>query len=78
MGTVLSYTKVVRKRKEVQKVEGGSKFQALSQAIQGSTARIVVNDKDILENAPLGWNVAVFAGQNHELISVNTYKVLDD
>jgi len=29
-GTVLSYTKVVRKAKKVEKVEGGSKIQALS------------------------------------------------
>jgi hypothetical protein len=30
MGTVLSYTKVVKKEKTIQKVEGGSKIQALS------------------------------------------------
>jgi len=30
MGTVLSYTKVVKKASTVQKVEGGSKIQALS------------------------------------------------
>lgn len=74
MGTVLSYTKVVSKRKEVQKVEGGSKIQAISQGfLDGDNARIVVNDKDILEKAGRGFNVIVLAGNNHEVISSTHY-----
>jgi hypothetical protein len=69
MGTVLSYTKVVKKRKEVQKVEGGSKIQALSQGyLTGNNARVVVNDEDVLEKAGRGINVVVLAGANHEVI----------
>jgi hypothetical protein len=68
-GTVLSFTKVVKKQKTVQKVEGGSKIQALSQGkLHGDNARIIVNDVDILEKPGRGMNVAVLAGQNHEVI----------
>lgn len=68
-GTVLGYTKVVQKRKTVQKVEGGSKIQALSQGYKhGNKARIIVNDKDVLEKAGRGFNVIVLAGRNHEII----------
>lgn len=74
MGTVLSYTKVVRKRSEVQKVEGGSKIQAISQGFKhGNSARIVVNDKDVLEKAGRGLNVVVLSGKNHEVMSSKTY-----
>lgn len=74
MGTVLSYTKVVTKRKEVQKVENGSKIQALSQGfLHGNNARIIVNDKDILAPAGRGINIAVLAGQNHEVMFIKTY-----
>lgn len=74
MGTVLSYTKVVKKRKTVQKVEGGSKIQALSQGfVNGNSARIIVNDEDILEKAGRGMNVIVLAGKNHEEIHTKTY-----
>jgi len=62
-GTVLGYTKVVKKAKKVQKVEGGSKLQALSQGLNdGNNARIVVNDKDILESAGKGFNLVALAG----------------
>lgn len=69
-GTVLSYTKIVRKRKTVQKVEGGSKIQALSSGYisGGNSARIVLNDKDILEKASRGFNMIALAGKNHEII----------
>jgi hypothetical protein len=33
----------------------------------------LVNDKDVLEKATRGFNVAVLAGQNHEVISTNVY-----
>jgi hypothetical protein len=62
-GTVLSFTKVVKKAKTVQKVSGGSKIQALSQGLNnGNNARIVVNDKDVLEEAGRGFNVVALAG----------------
>jgi len=70
----LSFTKVVKKRRTIQKVEGGSKIQALSSGfVHGNTARIVINDKDVLEKAGRGFNVVVLAGKNHEVISQNTY-----
>lgn len=70
----MSYTKTVVKRKEVQKVEGGSKIQALSAGFKhGNTARIVVNDKDVLEKAGRGMNIVVLAGQNHEVMFSHTY-----
>lgn len=74
MGTVLSYTKVVKKAKTVQKVEGGSKISAHSSGfVSGNKATIMVNDKNILEKPNRGINVAVLAGQNHEAIFVKTY-----
>lgn len=73
-GTVLSFTKVVKKKRTVEKVEGGSKIQALSQGfVDGNSARIVVNDQDILEKAGRGFNVIILAGQNHEVLSSKTY-----
>jgi len=73
-GTALSYTKTVTKRKEVQKVEGGSKIQAMSAGFKhGNTARIVVNDEDVLGKAGRGLNIVVLAGQNHEVMFKQTY-----
>jgi hypothetical protein len=73
-GTVLSFTKVVKKAKTVQKVEGGSKISAHSSGfVSGNKATIMVNDKNILEKPNRGINVAVLAGQNHEPIFVKTY-----
>ena len=72
--TVLSYTKTVKKRTEVEKVTGGSKIQAVSAGIRvGNTARIVVNDKDVLNKPGRGFNVIVLAGKNHEVIHEKTY-----
>jgi hypothetical protein len=73
-GTVLSYTRVVKKARTVQKVQGGSKIQALSAGFgNGNDARIVINDKDVLATSSKGYNVVVLAGQNHEVISTNAY-----
>lgn len=33
----------------------------------------MVNDKDVFEKAGRGFNVAVLAGQNHEVVSTNVY-----
>lgn len=78
-GTVLSYTKVVKKARTVQKVDGGSKIQALSIGKgSGNDARIVVNDKDVLEKSSRGFNVVVLAGQNHEVISQSNYDTSRD
>jgi hypothetical protein len=73
-GTALSYTKTVVKRKEIQKVEGGSKIQAVSAGFtSGNLARIIINDADVLEKADRGINLIVLAGKNHEIIMSNTY-----
>jgi len=69
-GTVLSYTKVVKKERKVEKVEGGSKIQALS---SGSEARILINNIDVLKDPKPGFNVIVLAGANHEIIFTKHY-----
>lgn len=72
-GTVLGYTKIVQKRKEVQKVQGGSKIQALSQGYKnGNQARVIINDKDVIK-AGRGFNLVVLAGKDHEVIHAKTY-----
>merc|ERR1711998_305299 len=54
--------------------EGGSKIQAMSAGYKtGNTARVVVNDVDVLEKAGRGINVVVLAGQNHEVMYQKTY-----
>jgi len=76
-GTVLSYTKVVRKAKKVEKVEGGSKIQALSQVNPGAV-RVVINDVDVLkaEDVKPGFNIVVLAGANHEVMFVKNYNTV--
>jgi len=45
MGTVLSYTKVVKKARTYQKVEGGSRITAKSAGyVNGNSASIQVNE----------------------------------
>lgn len=78
-GTVLGFTKVVKKAKKVQKVTGGSKIQALSQGYKnGNKARIVVNDVDVIEKVGRGINVVALAGQNHEVIFSKSYDTFAD
>jgi hypothetical protein len=73
-GTVLSYTKVVKQAKKVQRVEGGSKIQALS-SVSPSQVRVVINDVDVLkaEQVKPGFNIVVLAGANHEVMFVKNY-----
>lgn len=78
-GTVMSFTKVVKKATAVQKVEGGSKIQALSQGkTSGNNARVIINDVDVLEKAGRGINVVALAGQNHEVIYSKSYDTFGD
>lgn len=44
----------------------------------GNTARIVLNDVDILENPSRGINVIALAGQNHEVIATKSYDTHGD
>jgi len=44
----------------------------------GNKGRIVVNDKEILEKAKRGFNVAALAGQNHEIIAIKSYDTYGD
>jgi hypothetical protein len=44
----------------------------------GNTARIVLNDVDILDNANRGINVIALAGQNHEVIHSKSYDTHGD
>merc|ERR1712167_205854 len=67
-GTVMGYTKIVQRRRTVQKVQGGSKIQALSQGYKhGNVARILINDKDVIKGGR-GFNLVVLAGKDHEVI----------
>jgi len=69
-GMILGFTKVVKKTKKVNKVQGGSKIQAVSSGyLDGNNARIIVNDKDLLAKAGRGINVVALAGQNHDVIA---------
>jgi len=76
-GLMLGYTRVVKKAKTVNKVQGGSEIQALSigfvDASNTGDARVLVNSKDVLTKASRGFNVVVLAGQNHEVISQTNY-----
>merc|ERR1712167_36091 len=66
-------TKIVQRRRTVQKVQGGSKIQALSQGYKhGNVARILINDKDVIKGGR-GFNLVVLAGKDHEVIHAKTY-----
>ena len=69
LGAVFSYVKTVKKVKRVQKVEGGSKIEAVSAGTKnGNTAAVKINGKSILTNLQMGINVVVLEGSNHEVL----------
>jgi len=60
----------------VQKVEGGSRIEAVSAGLDnGDTAAVRVNGEDVLSEPKKGINVVVLEGSNHEVIFTGHYDI---